>query len=200
MVSGGVASGTVVSNGGFEIISSGGHAGGAVVSSGGREIVSSGGVDSGAHVNSGGFEVVVSGGIASGATISGGTLEVSSGGSTGAGAVTFATSGGGILQLDSSLTFGGLVAGFGQPDLLDLRDVAFISGTTHATWTQNGTSSGTLAVTDGTHTANITLLGQYMTANFHVSNDSHGGTFVSDPPVLAQTDPGPTTIANPHQT
>ena len=36
------------------------------------------------------------------------------------------------LQLDDSLHFSsaGLVAGFGVPDALDLRDIAFISGTT----------------------------------------------------------------------
>jgi hypothetical protein len=44
-------------------------------------------------------------------------------------------------------------------------------------------ASGTLTVTDGTHTAQIALLGQYVTANFHLSADGHGGTLVKDPPV-----------------
>jgi hypothetical protein len=56
---------------------------------------------------------------------------------------------------------------------------------TSATWTQSGTTSGTLAVTSGTHIATITLLGQYVTADFHVSTDNHGGTLVTDPPVRA---------------
>jgi hypothetical protein len=109
--------------------------------------------------------------------------------------VAFATSGGGILQLDSSLTFSGLVAGFAQPDLLYLKDIAFVSGSTNATWTQSGTS-GTLAVTNGTQTADITLLGQYSTLNFHVSSSTQGGTIVTDPPLVAQTDPSPLTL--PH--
>jgi autotransporter passenger strand-loop-strand repeat protein len=120
--------------------------------------VSSGGLDSGAHVNSGGFEIVTAGGTASAATISGGTLELMSGGATGAGPVTFATSGGGILQLDNSQSFGGTVAGFGLPDFLDLRDIAFGSATTLAFTEAPGNTSGTLTVADGTHTANITLL------------------------------------------
>jgi hypothetical protein len=51
---------------------------------------------------------------------------VASGGSTGGGAVTFV--GGGTLQLDASVSFGGLVAGFGAPDHLDVRDIAPPSG------------------------------------------------------------------------
>ncbi len=142
------------------------------------------GTASGTAINSGGMEVVTSGGVASATTISGGTLEIKSGGSTGADAVTFAP-GGGILQLDSALTFGGLVAGFGSPDLLDLRDIAFISGTTSATWTQSDTSSGTLAVTDSSHTANITMLGQYAADQFTAATDGHAGTVVTSiPPTL----------------
>jgi hypothetical protein len=141
---------------------------------------------------------VASGGLASGATISGGTLEIMSGGSTGSGAVTFAVSGGGILQLDDSRHFSGLVAGFGQPDLLSLKDLSFVSGATSATWSQTTVSSGTLAVTNGATTADITLLGQYATGNFHVSSGTGGGTVVSDPPIIAQTDPQPATLVNPH--
>ena len=64
---------------------------------------------------------------------------------------------------------------------------------------QTNASSGTLAVTNGGSTVDITLLGQYVTGNFHVSSGTGGGTVVSDPPVLAQTDPQPGTLVNPHQ-
>src|SRR5262249_45743498 len=77
--------------------------------------------------------------------------------------------------------FGGLVAGFGLPDQMDLMDIAFISGTTSGSWVQSGTS-GTLTVTDGTHTAHLTLLGQYVAGQFHVGSDGQGGTVVTDPP------------------
>jgi hypothetical protein len=108
--------------------------------------------------------------------------------------VTFA--GAGTLQLDDSVHFGGLVAGFGVPDMLDLRDITFVSGTTTFNWTQSGTS-GTLMVSDNAgHTANITLLGQYMTENFKIATDEHGGTLVTDPPVSATTDP--LALTNPH--
>ncbi|HWD57342.1 MAG TPA: hypothetical protein VG308_03625, partial [Stellaceae bacterium] len=45
--------------------------------------------------------------------------------------------------------------------------------------------SGTLTVTDGSNTANLTLLGNYVTANFHIQTDGATGTLVTDPPVIA---------------
>jgi autotransporter passenger strand-loop-strand repeat protein len=205
----GSASGTVVSNGGFEIVGFDGSASGTTLLSGARATVLSGGFDSAADVDSGSLETVLSGGVARSAVISGGTLDIKSGGSTiptsvgamnNAATVTFATSGGGTLLLESSLTFSGLVAGFGKPDRLDFRDIGFTSGVTSATWTQNFTNRGTLAVTSGTETADITLLGQYVTADFRVSTDGHGGTFVTDPPAKTETDVQNVALVNPHQT
>ncbi len=37
-------------------------------------------------------------------------------------------------------------------------------------------------MTDGTHTANIALLGNYMASTFVAASDGHGGTVVHDPP------------------
>jgi hypothetical protein len=49
----------------------------------------------------------------------------------------------------------------------------------------NATSAGgTLQVTDGAHTANIALLGNYMASVFITGSDGHGGTTVHDPQVL----------------
>ncbi len=53
--------------------------------------------------------------------------------------------------------------------------------------------SGTLTVTDGTHTARLTMLGSYVAANFHLADDGHGGTLVNDPPVSSGS-----AIAPPH--
>jgi autotransporter passenger strand-loop-strand repeat protein len=162
-------------------------------------VVLSGGTDNGASLNSGGLEIVFAGGAASGAVISGGTLEILCGGSTGSGAVTFATGGGGILQLNDSQNFGGLVAGFGLPDFIDLRDIAFGASTTVNFLEAPSNTSGTLTVSDGTHTANILLIGQYTTAQFTKASDGHGGTLVGDPPMTAQTDAQPAGLVNPRQ-
>jgi hypothetical protein len=65
-------------------------------------------------------------------------------------------------------------------DTLDLRDINFATiQTPRFTDTSSG---GTLTVTDGTHTANIALLGNYMASTFIASSDGHGGTSVIDPP------------------
>jgi hypothetical protein len=95
-------------------------------------------------------------------------------------------SGGGTLLLDASANFYGLVAGFGSSDQLDLRDIAFVSATTKKGSTSNliftepaNTMSGMLTVTDGVHTANIQLLGQYTASEFTAASDGHGGTLIT---------------------
>jgi len=169
-----------------------GSAGDAKVS--GTQIVESGGTAFGAFVISGGVQVVENGGIALGTVLDGGLMEVVGGGSVGPppkfiAAVTF-TSAGGDLQLDASQSFQvqGLIAGFASPagvtEEIDLRDIAF-GPNTRAAFIEAATgSSGTLTVTDGTHTADLTLLGQYATANFSLSSDGAGGTFVKDPALV----------------
>jgi hypothetical protein len=39
-------------------------------------------------------------------------------------------------------------------------------------------SGGKFTVADGTHTANIALLGNYLASTFVASSDGHGGTYV----------------------
>jgi hypothetical protein len=57
-------------------------------------------------------------------------------------------------------TFSGAVAGFDGSDVLGLTDVAFGKITSYAANSSN--TGGTLTVSDGTHTANIALLVEYM--------------------------------------
>jgi len=96
--------------------------------------------------------------------------------------VTFTASTKGTLELADSQTYTGDVTGFSLTGAtaLDLGDIDFINGTTKATYSGTATS-GTLTVTDGTHTAHITLEGNYTSSTFTVSSDGHGGTKVVDP-------------------
>jgi hypothetical protein len=111
------------------------------------------------------------------------------------GAVTFAGSTG-TLQLDNSASFSGTVAGMADQDTLDLRD---INPATVQTPTYSGTSSGgTLTVTDGTHSANIALLGNYLASTFVASSDGHGGTAIVDPLLIASSQQ--TLLTQPHHT
>ena len=51
------------------------------------------------------------------------------------------------------------------------------------------TSGGTLSVTDGTHTVNIALLGNYLASTFVASSDGHGGTNIIEHTPTGQTSP-----------
>jgi len=96
--------------------------------------------------------------------------------------VTFTASTTGTLELADSQAYTGDVIGFSLTGAtaLDLNDIDFINGTTKATYSGTATS-GTLTVTDGTHTAHITLEGNYTSSTFTVASDGHGGTKVVDP-------------------
>ncbi|HEY2177568.1 MAG TPA: hypothetical protein VGH15_03225, partial [Caulobacteraceae bacterium] len=88
----------------------------------------------------------------------------------------------GTLELAKSVSYTGQVSGLSTAGTsnLDLLDIAFINGTTKATYSGT-TTSGTLTVTDGTHTAHIHLVGNYTASTFTVATDGHGGTIVKDP-------------------
>jgi hypothetical protein len=90
----------------------------------------------------------------------------------------------GTLKLDDSQHFAGTVVGLVGQDALDLADITFTNGTTTATLMNATSAGGTLHVTDGTHQANIALLGNYMASTFVAASDGHGGTTVTDPAVL----------------
>ena len=85
----------------------------------------------------------------------------------------------GELNLDDAPAYTGSVFGLAGSDSLDLAGISFGVGTT-ATYLGN-TSGGVLTVSDGTHTANIDLVGNYLSSTWDLSSDGHGGTVVVDP-------------------
>ena len=62
-----------------------------------------------------------------------------------------------------------------------MRDIVFAEKTRVSFKEDKNNLSGTLTVTDGTHTASLTLLGQYSANQFSLASDGHGGTMVTDP-------------------
>jgi hypothetical protein len=114
----------------------------------------------------------------------GATLELASAYS---GTVSFAAATG-TLKIDNSASFGGTIAGqLASGDVIDLADV---TAGANATIAYSGNKSpGTLTVSDGTHTANIALLGNYSLSSFVASSDGHGGTSIVDPPLMASSLP-----------
>jgi autotransporter passenger strand-loop-strand repeat protein len=190
-----------VSSGGEVVVSAGGTLLGAHLGSdtsyggptvlGGTVIVESGGTTNGDELASGSREVILSGGhAAQDISLLGGTLEVASGGLANyvefdaiSSYVQYNVSGGSTLVLDAATSFHGVVAGFGNnsdPDKIDRADIAFGTAGKKGPLSYNGNLlGGTLTVTDGVHTANIALLGQYIASEFAVSNDGHGGTLIT---------------------
>jgi hypothetical protein len=164
-------------------------------------------IDTGANtiVNNGFIEATGAGGVAVKSAVSGtGSFQVT------AGTLSFASSfsqnvafgAAGVLQLADSTTYTASISGFsktGQTSL-DLRDIGFVSAT-EATFSGNK-SGGVLTVTDGTHTAHITLVGNYLGSTFVASSDGHDGTIVVDPKKAAVTAPpasAPLPGSPPHQ-
>lgn len=96
-------------------------------------------------------------------------------------AVTFSGPGG-VLALGDSQEFTGAITGFSGAGKtsLDIGDIAF-TGPAEATFSGTATS-GVLTITDGTHTAHITLIGDYLKTTFVTSDDTHGGVIVAGEP------------------
>ena len=113
----------------------------------------------------------------SGTEISGNaTLELAAASSA---TIDFAPGATGTLKLDQSAAFTGSVAGFAAGDAIDLADIAFGATTTLGYAANAGGSGGVLQVSDGTHTANLALLGQYTAAGFATAPDPGSGTLVT---------------------
>jgi autotransporter-associated beta strand protein len=80
----------------------------------------------------------------------------------------------GTLHFTNASTFTGTVSNFTDGDVFDF------DGISAATASRSyNTATGVLTVTDGTHSQHLTLDGSYVLGNFMLTNDSHGGVFVT---------------------
>jgi hypothetical protein len=86
----------------------------------------------------------------------------------------------GVLELQNSQSFGGSVSGFDPSGAaIDLRDIAFVGPGEISTKTTGWGVS--LTVHDLTHSAKISLIGDFSGSTFVAQSDGHGGTLVFDP-------------------
>jgi autotransporter passenger strand-loop-strand repeat protein len=163
---------------------------GRTVSSGATLIVSSGVTDIGDLVTDpGSLLIVASGGTTISTTIiNAGTQEVSGGGVDSASTVSEGTE-----VVDSGGVASGLTVGGANAQLVVAAGGAAVGTFVFSDSAEIVSSGGVATVTDGTHTAKLAMLGSYVAANFHLTNDGHGGTLVSDPPVSSGSP-----IAPPH--
>lgn len=139
-----------------------------------------------------GSQLVLAGGYADKTTIGAGASQYVDGGTTHD--VIF-TAPSATLSLHESSELTGSISGWQAGDTIALNDIAFIEGTTTLAYAANsGNTGGTLTVSDGTHTAALSLLGQYTAGDFALSYDGHYGTRVIDGAILSQEGTLPTQI------
>ncbi|HET8997172.1 MAG TPA: hypothetical protein VFN42_10945, partial [Acetobacteraceae bacterium] len=123
-----------------------------------------------------GIVVVESGTLSLAGPVSGGGLFEIAGGAAlafanlvGAGETLRFLGGGGTLAIDQTGPFAMPVAGFVAGDVLDLTALDFAAGPSARL------SGGTLTVSDGTHSAMLSLIGSYAASGFQLTGDAHGG-------------------------
>ena len=87
-------------------------------------------------------------------------------------------SGPGDLALSNLSNFHALIGGYSTGDAFDLGGFAYGAGEKFTYTEAANLLSGTLSVHDGGLSANLTLLGKYVTSDFGLSTDGHGGSFV----------------------
>ena len=89
--------------------------------------------------------------------------------------------GAGTLKI-AQTSYIGTVNSFSAGDIIDLAALAYNTANTAdntLTWTQNGTT-GTLAISNGTQTEDITLAGTYTSSDFMLTPDSSGANAGTD--------------------
>jgi hypothetical protein len=96
---------------------------------------------------------------------------------------TFDANASGHLILDDAFHFTGTVSGLTVNDDIDLKGIAFGAGTSLSFAENQAGTGGTLTVSDGVHTANIALLGQYDPAGFTEAADNTTGTLIKYDPL-----------------
>ena len=111
--------------------------------------------------------------------IAGGANQILTGGGAGKIAFTGSSAGSDTFKDTAALFNHDTLAGFGDNgDVIDLTDMNN-AALKPLSWSQSTSSSGTLTVSDGVHTAAITLLGQYMASAFQPGSDGGVGTAIT---------------------
>ena len=82
--------------------------------------------------------------------------------------------------------YSGWISGFGSntTQSIDLTKLKF-AGARLVSYNPNGTdTAGILTISNGTTTTSLQFTGTYTLADFHISNDGAGGTWLTDPPAV----------------
>ena len=156
-----------------------------ITNSGTLEATGSGGLVINSEVDNSGLIWAHGGNVTANGAVSGtgtalldGTATIDFGAASSAN-VTLDAAATGTIVLHDSFDFSGVVSGFNGDDQLDLADIMFGVDTTMSYFENLDGPGGTLSVTDGAHTANIALLGDYSADGFELVADNILGTLVT---------------------
>jgi hypothetical protein len=169
-----VNEGTIIADGAHSLdIDTGGNA---VVNSGTLEATGSGGLVVHSDLANDGVLWANGGNITLDGNVSGnGSALISGNGSLEiAGSfneqVKFDDNASGTLKIDNAVDLSGMVSGFGSHDTIDLSNI--LASTASISYSANSSNTGgILTVTDGSNTSNISLNGEYASADFHIAAD-----------------------------
>ena len=97
--------------------------------------------------------------------------------------VTFGADAAGTLILRDPTGFSGTISGLSSADHIDLANISYETASVYGITYSSNTNITTLVITGGTNTDTISLLGNYtINTAWHLSDDGHGGTIVSEAP------------------
>jgi hypothetical protein len=92
--------------------------------------------------------------------------------------VVFGSGAAGTLKLGDAFHFNGTISGFTGSDTIDLADLS--SATASLSYSENAAGGGgTLTISDGSHSLELSLVGAYSADNFSLVADQAKGTLVS---------------------
>jgi hypothetical protein len=92
--------------------------------------------------------------------------------------VVFGSGATGTLKLGDSFHFNGTITGFGASDIIDLADVGSTAASISYHENAAGTG-GTLAISGGAQTVELSLVGHYSADNFSIVPDHVNGTLIA---------------------
>ena len=121
----------------------------------------------------------------------GGAGQTLTGGAAGKVTMIGAAAGGDTFKDTAALLNGDTIAGFAAAnDAIDFTNVQDVSGVIKSFVENNAGTAGTLTVSDGTHSASVTLFGQFAANGFQAAADSSGlGTIITYQPHTVLTSP-----------
>ena len=92
--------------------------------------------------------------------------------------VVFGSGATGTLKLGDSFHFNGTISGFGASDIIDLADVGSTAASISYHENAAGTG-GTLAISGGAQTVELSLMGHYSADNFSIAPDHVNGILIA---------------------